>query len=57
MLLLFGIPVYVWMKWRTRQKPDEAEVDLDRVILSSAMKPLRPPHDGDRVTPVGLGME
>jgi glucose dehydrogenase len=44
MLLLFGIPVYVWMKWRQRRDTPTEEWALRRS------------HDEARV-PVGLGLE
>lgn len=33
MLLLFGIPVYVWLRWRARPAPLEPDVDLDWRVL------------------------
>jgi APA family basic amino acid/polyamine antiporter len=56
MLLLFGIPVYVWMKWRNRPEPIPADFNLDQVILSRPT-PVRVPHDDVERTPVGLGLD
>jgi len=59
MLLLLGIPVYVWMKWRTKQEPEPVSegFDLDQAIFTSPVRPLRPPSESERRMPVGLGME
>ncbi len=48
MLLLLGIPVFVWMKWRqARQQAGEPFVDPDRAILRRAYTP--PPKPSVRV--------
>jgi APA family basic amino acid/polyamine antiporter len=60
MLLLFGIPVFVWMKWRQSNEPVESWEDPDRALLRRAyVPPAKPPapHNGDDRTPVGLGLE
>jgi APA family basic amino acid/polyamine antiporter len=42
MLLLFGIPVFVWLKWRQQTTVDEGpDTDLDRRILRRAYTPPR----------------
>jgi APA family basic amino acid/polyamine antiporter len=55
MLLLFGIPVFVWMKWRTRPAPLPEGYDPDWAFLGHG--PERPAqavrHDRDRI-PVGV---
>ena len=56
MLLLFGIPVYVWMKWRNRPAPLPPDYNLDQVIFSRPT-PVRVPHDDVKRTPVGLGVD
>ena len=56
MLLLFGIPVYVWMKWRNRPAPLPPDYNLDQVIFSRPT-PVRVPHDDVERTPVGLGVD
>ena len=45
MLLLFGIPVYIWMKWRQTPKPFETEPDFDRHLLRRTYAPQQVPHD------------
>jgi APA family basic amino acid/polyamine antiporter len=59
MLLLFGIPVFVWMKWRERTRPDPQpesdEYDLDRAIFTSPVRPLRAPREVNGKAPVGAG--
>jgi basic amino acid/polyamine antiporter, APA family len=57
MLLLFGIPVFVWMKWRESRRPVREGIELDRVIVSSPVKPLRPLREAEPKTPVGIGTE
>jgi APA family basic amino acid/polyamine antiporter len=60
MLLLFGIPVFVWMKWRKSNEPVESWEDPDRALLRRAYVPpakLPAPRNGDDRTPVGLGLE
>jgi basic amino acid/polyamine antiporter, APA family len=54
MLLLFGIPVYVWMKWRDSRKPVPEPIDLDREIFRSPVRPLQPPRKAERRTPVAV---
>jgi hypothetical protein len=59
MLLLLGIPVFVWMKWRQRREPLPADFDLDRAIFSrhhvpSARPPAGKPRDPVERTLVGL---
>ena len=44
MLLLFGIPVYVWMKWRGRPDRLPPDFDLDRQIF---VHRAPPPHVRD----------
>jgi APA family basic amino acid/polyamine antiporter len=61
MLLLFGIPVYVWMKWRQRQEPVESWTDPDAAFLRRAYtpppKPPRLAEESEKRIPVGLGLE
>ena len=45
MLLLFGIPVYVWMKWRQTPEPVEVEPDFDRTLLAHATTEPVPQDD------------
>jgi APA family basic amino acid/polyamine antiporter len=55
MLLLFGIPVFVWLKWRERRAHEPlpvADIDLGPVLLATAPKARRAQ---DR-EPVGAGM-
>jgi APA family basic amino acid/polyamine antiporter len=45
MLLLFGIPIFVWLKWsqQRKQPPAESWIDPDRLILRRAhTPPLKP---------------
>jgi basic amino acid/polyamine antiporter, APA family len=61
MLLLFGIPVFVWMKWRQKQEPVETWTDRDAALLRRASTPPpQPPatarRNGGR-TRVGLGVD
>ena len=35
MLLLFGIPVYIWMKWRQSRKPERVEMPVPPVPLAA----------------------
>jgi APA family basic amino acid/polyamine antiporter len=56
MLLLFGIPVFVWMKWRARPAPLPADFDLDREVFRSPTRARAVRSENDRV-PVGLGMD
>jgi APA family basic amino acid/polyamine antiporter len=55
MLLLFGIPVYVWMKWRERRTlGDDAEAfELQRRFTP----PPKPPEPDRQAMPIGLGMD
>jgi hypothetical protein len=62
MLLLFGIPVFVWMKWRQKKEPVEAWTDPDVALLRRAYTPPpKPPvvaHDEvEATTPIGLGVD
>jgi amino acid transporter len=47
MLLLFGIPVFVWMKWRTRPEPLPSGVDPDWAFLGHGpdRRPARAAED------------
>ena len=45
MLLLFGIPVYIWMKWRQTPEPVEVEPNFDRHLLRRTYAPDPVPHD------------
>jgi APA family basic amino acid/polyamine antiporter len=58
MLLLFGIPVFVWMKWRAKR---EARVDdfTDWELFDRQRLTLRPTPTptADERTPVGLGID
>ena len=38
MLLLFGIPVYIWMKWRQEKTPVPAIEDFDRALLQPRVR-------------------
>src|SRR6478672_6588727 len=44
MLLLFGIPVFVWMKWRQKKEPVEAWTDPDVAVLRRAYTPPPKPR-------------
>ncbi|HET7807594.1 MAG TPA: hypothetical protein VFK71_03795, partial [Gaiellaceae bacterium] len=56
MLLLFGIPVFVWMKWRESRQQVPERIDLDRELFRSPVRrPLRPLRKPERRTPVGVG--
>jgi basic amino acid/polyamine antiporter, APA family len=61
MLLLFGIPVFVWMKWRSRPEPLPADYDLDRLIFSrtttAVRSRVRVPHDDIERTPVARELD
>jgi APA family basic amino acid/polyamine antiporter len=60
MLLLFGIPVFVWMKWRTRRAPLPPGYDLDRAVFGRQAPPPSVPEGRKKVngrTPVGAGIE
>jgi APA family basic amino acid/polyamine antiporter len=58
MLLLFGIPVFVWMKWRTKREPLPADFDLDRVIFSRVPPaPLPRARQNAPLTPAARGPE
>jgi hypothetical protein len=57
MLLLLGIPVYVWLKWRTKPEPVPEVSDFDRAIFGRPVLPLHPAEPQERKTPVGLGLE
>jgi APA family basic amino acid/polyamine antiporter len=56
MLLLFGIPVFVWMKWRAKPKPLPEGFDPDRALLGHgpAGIPARAPHDIERRVPTAV---
>jgi basic amino acid/polyamine antiporter, APA family len=54
MLLLFGIPVYVWLKWRNREQPVEAWRDPDAAFLRRAHIPAPKPDGAKRRIPVGV---
>ena len=45
MLLLFGIPIYVWMKWRQTPRPAELKPDFDRHLFRRTSAPEPVPHD------------
>jgi hypothetical protein len=47
MLLLFGIPVFVWMKWRQSKEP----VEIDAAVFA-LQRPLPPPPEPSRRVPV-----
>jgi len=52
MLLLFGIPVFVWMKWReSRRARDEA------AAFSLRRTYTPPPQPVERKVPIGLGLD
>jgi basic amino acid/polyamine antiporter, APA family len=53
MLLLLGIPVYVWLKWRARPEPVPQTTDIDRAIFSHPVRPLHPAQTQERRAPVG----
>ena len=53
MLLLFGIPVYVWMKWRQSRTPVPAIEDFDRALLRREYAPAEKPS-AERRVPVGV---
>ena len=53
MLLLFGIPVYVWMKWRQHGTEVPAIEDFDRALLQREYAPAEKPSVARRV-PVGV---
>ena len=53
MLLLFGIPVYIWMKWRQEKTPVPAIEDFDRGLLRREYLPADKPSVERRV-PVGV---
>jgi APA family basic amino acid/polyamine antiporter len=57
MLLLLGIPVYVWLKWRSRPEPVPEVSDFDRAIFGRPVLPLHPAETQGRRTPVGLGLD
>jgi hypothetical protein len=44
MLLLFGIPVYVWLKWRQAKTAPLPEADLDAAVLRRAYTPPPKPR-------------
>jgi APA family basic amino acid/polyamine antiporter len=54
MLLLFGIPVFVWMKWRQSRAPAPSvpSTDPDTVLLRRVHTPPPKPR-----VPVGLGID
>ena len=53
MLLLIGIPVYVWMKWRQQAAPVPASEDFDRALFRREYVPAEEPASKRRV-PVGV---
>ena len=58
MLLLLGIPVIVWLKWRQKKEPAPvAWVDADAALLRStdSVPPTAPPEH-ERI-PIGLGVD
>jgi APA family basic amino acid/polyamine antiporter len=59
MLLLFGIPVFVWMKWRARDAEPEPGPDADEPLARAHIRsePFRVPHDDVERVRVGLGMD
>ena len=44
MLLLFGIPVYIWMKWRQEKTPVPAIEDFDRAAPAPRVRCRRTSH-------------
>jgi hypothetical protein len=56
MLLLFGIPVYVWMKWRRHEPPAPPAGDLDRMLFRREYAQLEQSRSTTKV-PVGLGVD
>ena len=57
MLLLVGIPVYVWLKWRSRPEPLPQEADLDQAVFGRPVLPLHPTKAPEPRTPVGAGID
>jgi APA family basic amino acid/polyamine antiporter len=55
MLLLFGIPVFVWMKWRAGREAPPPAFDFDRALFSRHAPPPVAKTNGR--TPVGLHIE
>ena len=53
MLLLFGIPVYIWMKWRQEKTPVPAVEDFDRGLLRREYLPTDQ-SSVERRVPVGV---
>lgn len=45
MLLLFGIPVYVWLKWRQTTQAVQVEPNFDEQLLRRTYTPRPVPHD------------
>jgi basic amino acid/polyamine antiporter, APA family len=56
MLLLFGIPVFVWMKWHQKTESAETWTDPDVAFLRRTYGPPAKPTARER-TPIGLGMD
>jgi APA family basic amino acid/polyamine antiporter len=57
MLLLFGIPVFVWMKWRQKKEPVESAPGPDAALLRRTYAPppaAAPTDDVARPAPVGM---
>ena len=55
MLLLLGIPVFVWMKWRERkEQAPEAWSDPDWAFFNRAELPERKPPELRERTPAGI---
>jgi basic amino acid/polyamine antiporter, APA family len=58
MLLLFGIPVFVWMKWRERKQPaPEALSDPDWAFFNRDELPPRKPRELPEKTLTGVGID
>jgi basic amino acid/polyamine antiporter, APA family len=61
MLLLIGIPVFVWMKWRQKKEPVAVGTDSDALLLRRAYtpppKPPLTPHNDIERAPVGSSVE
>ena len=55
MLLLFGIPVYIWMKWRQTPEPVEIEPNFDQHLLrrTYTAEPM-PQDDTETRVPAGV---
>jgi APA family basic amino acid/polyamine antiporter len=55
MLLLVGIPVFVWMRWRTGRQAPPPVIDFDRALFSRQAPPPVPKANGRSL--VGLRIE